>query len=91
MRSTLGYMRQSRIAPAVINAPAPAFIPQFSGTSLPSAGSHASDSKPERQVRGLQEERMDREAWKTMLEALKKLKVAREESNSMDVDENSTE
>lgn len=66
MRSSLAHIRQSRIAPSAIDAPAQGFVPQPLGAGLPNEGS--------RQNYGLQEERVERDAWNIILEALARLK-----------------
>ena len=71
LRSSLAHIRHSRIAPSAINAPPPAFIPPSLGVGLPTEGSSQSN-------RGLQEERVDRDAWKGILAALTRVKEARE-------------
>jgi len=89
IRSTLAQIRQSRIAPSAINAPPPNFVPQPSGVGTPSitsAGEEGPESKGHTKAeprRGLQEERVSRDAWKGILDALEKLKAARERENSV--------
>lgn len=90
IRSTLAQIRQSRIAPSAINAPPPNFVPQPSGVGTPSLGTTSGEEGPERKGytkseprRGLQEERVNRDAWKGILEALQRLKAARERENSV--------
>jgi len=68
IRSSLAHIRQSRIAPSAINAPPPGFIPPSLGVGLPSIERGKS--------RGLQEERIERDAWKGILDALTRLKRA---------------
>ncbi|KAF9786667.1 hypothetical protein BJ322DRAFT_1099164 [Thelephora terrestris] len=68
IRSSLAHIRQSRIAPSAINAPRSDFIPPPLGAGLPSEGS--------RHNFGLQEERVERDAWNAILGALTKLKAA---------------
>lgn len=73
IRSSLAHIRQSRIAPSAIDAPLPGSIPPSLGVGLPSAnGDHAKKN------RGLQEERIERDAWKGILDALTRLKQAKE-------------
>ncbi|TDL28138.1 hypothetical protein BD410DRAFT_782106 [Rickenella mellea] len=74
IRSTLAQIRQSRIAPSAINAPPPNFIPHSSGVGMPAMD----DATTENRSRGLQEERVNRDAWKGILEALTRLKAARD-------------
>lgn len=72
IRSSLAHIRQSRIAPSAINAPAPGFVPPSLGVGIPS-----SDGTYEKGSRGLQEERVERDAWKRILDALQRLQEAR--------------
>jgi len=67
IRSSLAHIRQSRIAPSAINAPRSDFIPPPLGAGLPSEGS--------RHKFGLQEERVERDAWNAILGALTKLQA----------------
>jgi len=67
IRSSLAHIRQSRIAPSAINAPRSDFIPPPLGAGLPSEGS--------RHKFGLQEERVERDAWNAILSALTKLQA----------------
>ena len=71
LRSSLAHIRHSRIAPSAINAPPPGFIPPSLGVGLPSEGSSQTN-------RGLQEERVDRDAWKGILAALIRIKEVRD-------------
>ncbi|KAF8167440.1 hypothetical protein B0H34DRAFT_681888 [Crassisporium funariophilum] len=73
LRSSLAHIRHSRIAPSAINAPPPGFIPPSLGVGLPAEGSSSKSN------RGLQEERVERDAWKGILAALTRMKEAREE------------
>ncbi|KAF9531856.1 hypothetical protein CPB83DRAFT_847931 [Crepidotus variabilis] len=72
IRSSLAHIRHSRIAPSAINAPSPGFIPPSLGVGLPA------DSNITEKNRGLQEERVERDAWKGILSALMRMKEARE-------------
>lgn len=77
MRSSLAHIRHSRIAPSAINAPPPGFVPPSLGVSSPSSpaeGANAADSGG----RGLQEERVERDAWLGILTALTRLKETRD-------------
>ncbi|KAH7907030.1 hypothetical protein BJ138DRAFT_1137717 [Hygrophoropsis aurantiaca] len=87
IRSSLAHIRQSRIAPSAITAPPPGFVPPSLGVGLPSG-----DTDSNGESRGLQEERVERDAWVGILSALTRLKAARERemvesqaSDSMDV------
>ncbi|KAJ7805213.1 hypothetical protein B0H14DRAFT_2881377, partial [Mycena olivaceomarginata] len=71
IRSSLAHIRQSRIAPSAINAPPPNFVPPSLGVGLPSSDERSSPRKN----RGLQEERIERDAWKGILDALRRLKA----------------
>ncbi|KAI6048000.1 hypothetical protein EDC04DRAFT_43648 [Pisolithus marmoratus] len=93
IRSSLAHIRQSRIAPSAINAPPPNFIPPSLGVSIPtpSAGGDKGGEGTTEVSRGLQEERVDHDAWVGILNALKRLKAAREqEQASRDAGQSST-
>ena len=75
LRSSLAHIRHSRIAPSAINAPPPGFIPPSLGVGLPSEGSSQTS-------RGLQEERVDRDAWKGILAALTRIKEVRDKDST---------
>ncbi|KAJ3517058.1 hypothetical protein NMY22_g14054 [Coprinellus aureogranulatus] len=79
IRSALAHIRRSRIAPSAINAPPQDFIPPSLGIGVPSEGSPASSRN-----RGLQEEKVDREAWKGILDALTRLKAERDAERQKD-------
>ncbi|KAF8910049.1 hypothetical protein CPB84DRAFT_1673038 [Gymnopilus junonius] len=72
IRSQLAHIRHSRIAPSAINAPPPGFIPPSLGVGLPSDGNTLKTNQ------GLQEERVERDAWKGILMALTRIKEARD-------------
>ncbi|KAF7793477.1 hypothetical protein EIP86_004589 [Pleurotus ostreatoroseus] len=74
IRSSLAHIRQSRIAPSAINAPPPGFVPPSLGVGLPTSDSSSTADGG----RGLQEERVERDAWNGILDALTRLKEARE-------------
>ncbi|GJE86282.1 mediator of RNA polymerase II transcription subunit 11 [Phanerochaete sordida] len=74
MRSSLAHIRHSRIAPSAINAPPPGFVPPSLGVGLPTA----TDASSEQGGRGLQEERVERDAWTGILDALTRLKQERD-------------
>ncbi|KZV69729.1 hypothetical protein PENSPDRAFT_675980 [Peniophora sp. CONT] len=84
IRSSLAHIRQSRIAPSTINAPPPGFIPPALGVGLPQTATGSSGaedaSRPEShaKTRGLQEERVERDAWRGVLDALERIKLARD-------------
>nr|GAT61314.1 predicted protein [Mycena chlorophos] len=75
IRSSLAQITHSRIAPSAINAPAPNFTPPSLGVGLPAS------SSAEKQNRGLQEERVERDAWKGILDALQRLKLKQEQES----------
>ncbi|KAI0778640.1 hypothetical protein BD413DRAFT_113755 [Trametes elegans] len=78
IRSSLAHIRQSRIAPSAINAPPPNFVPPPLGVGLPSADAGGAS----RGERGLQEERVERDAWTGILDALTRLKDARDKDEA---------
>jgi hypothetical protein len=69
MRSSLAHIRHSRISPSAIMAPPPGFVPPSLGVGLPSEGNSVQKN------RGLQEERVERDAWKGILNALTRMKA----------------
>ncbi|KAJ7492176.1 hypothetical protein FB451DRAFT_1022422 [Mycena latifolia] len=72
IRSSLAHIRHARIAPSAINAPPPNFVPPSLGVGMPSPNEEGSAL---RKNRGLQEERIERDAWKGILDALRRLKA----------------
>ncbi|KAF8624226.1 hypothetical protein AX15_005990 [Amanita polypyramis BW_CC] len=84
LRSSLAHIRHSRIAPSAINAPAANFIPPSLGVGLPTSNMTNSFSSTQQAAaptrgRGLQEERVERNAWQGLLDALLRVKAARED------------
>ncbi|KAH9943993.1 uncharacterized protein BXZ73DRAFT_39974 [Epithele typhae] len=76
IRSSLAHIRHSRVAPSAIDAPPPGFVPPALGVGLPAAdGSTAARARGDR---GLQEERVERDAWVGILGALTRVKAARD-------------
>lgn len=69
IRSSLAHIRQSRIAPSAITAPSLGFVPPSLGVGLP---------RPAGTSRGLQEERIDRDAWVGILDALTRLRASQQ-------------
>lgn len=94
MRSTLAHIRQSRIAPSAIDAPPPNFIPQPAGvgtpvpTAAPEDGATKKDEDEEDPLmkRALQEERVSRDAWRGILDALTRLKNARDNEGAVQME-----
>ncbi|KAJ7269264.1 hypothetical protein B0H12DRAFT_1094931 [Mycena haematopus] len=78
IRSSLAHIRNSRIAPSAINAPPPNFVPPSLGVGIPSSSDEGSAP---RKNRGLQEERIERDAWKGILDALRRLKAEQQVQN----------
>ncbi|KAJ3485721.1 hypothetical protein NLJ89_g11876 [Agrocybe chaxingu] len=78
IRSSLAHIRHSRIAPSAINAPPPGSVPPSLGVGLPSDGSTTA------RTRGLQEERIERDAWKGILAALTRIKEEQESKMKVD-------
>ncbi|KAF7337636.1 Mediator of RNA polymerase II transcription subunit 11 [Mycena sanguinolenta] len=62
IRSSVAHIRNLRIAPSAINAPPPKFVPPSLGVGMPSDDD---ESSAPRRIYGLQEERIERDAWKT--------------------------
>lgn len=84
IRSSLAHIRQARFAPSTINAPDPGFVPPPLGVGM--RGADASDHDPTK-TRGFQEERVERDAWKGILDALTRIKQARDEDRRKEDDE----
>ncbi|KAL1732069.1 hypothetical protein EV714DRAFT_207602 [Schizophyllum commune] len=90
IRSSLAHIRHARMTPSSIIAPdaisppkAPGqppqpFTPPAFGVGLP----YDEDDAKRRNERGLQEARIERDAWKGILDALMKLKKARDEERA---------
>ena len=98
MRSALAQIRQSRVAPSAINAPSAGFVPRSSGVGTPSLSdgipgtadssigtSNATSNSRQQSKWGLQEERISRDAWKGMLDALTRLRAIRERSDQAEL------
>lgn len=68
LRSAMAHLRRARVAPAAITAPAPGFVPTAFGVG-PEAGLNA---------RGFQETRLERDAWRGVVDALDRLVQVRE-------------
>lgn len=64
LRTAMAHLRRARVAPAAITAPPPGFVPAAFGVG-PEAGLNA---------RGLQETRLERDAWHGVVQALERLK-----------------
>ena len=87
MRWVLAQIAKARIAPSAIEAPPPSFIPQPMGVGTPptisrnskngtkSASQTETESREDESFKlGLQEERINRDAWRGILDALQRLK-----------------
>ncbi|KAI0064487.1 hypothetical protein BV25DRAFT_1822845 [Artomyces pyxidatus] len=77
IRSSLAHIRQARIAPSALDAPPPGFVPPAQGVGLPGG----SDPK----MRGLQEERVERDAWRGVLDALTRLRDAQTREDDVEM------
>ncbi|KAF8270966.1 hypothetical protein EI94DRAFT_1721624 [Lactarius quietus] len=86
LRSSLAYIRAARISPAVLTAPPAGFVPPPQGVGLPASPAPGgqmllSDAGGgggvKEQTRGLLEERVERDAWRGVLDALTRLRDAR--------------
>ncbi|KZT27593.1 hypothetical protein NEOLEDRAFT_1130598 [Neolentinus lepideus HHB14362 ss-1] len=73
MRSSLAHIRQARFAHSTINAPESHLVPTPLGVGL-----RGQEGDPAA-ARGFQEERVERDAWKGVLDALTRIKHARDE------------
>ncbi|KAF8270965.1 hypothetical protein EI94DRAFT_1698461 [Lactarius quietus] len=78
LRSSLAYIRAARISPAVLTAPPAGFVPPPQGVGLPAPPAPGgqmllSDAGGgggvKEQTRGLLEERVERDAWRGVLDA----------------------
>lgn len=78
IRSSLAHIRHSRIAPSAIDAPPPRSVPPSLGVGVPSS---AEEGQKGMGSRGLQEERVERDAWQGILDALTRLKAAKEKED----------
>ena len=85
IRSSLAHIRQSRIAPSAINAPPAGFVPPSLGIGLPPPTDGPASA--DKGGRGLQEERVERDAWNGILDALTRLKQARDRERDAQMDE----
>lgn len=73
IRSSLAHIRQSRIPPTSIDAPSQGFRPRAPGVGLPPL--NRQDPLAEQpKIRGLQEERTERDAWQGILDALTRMR-----------------
>ncbi|KAI0295141.1 hypothetical protein B0F90DRAFT_1638345 [Multifurca ochricompacta] len=74
LRSSLAHIRAASISPAVLTAPPNGFVPppQGSGDKAAGGGVEVKDK-----TRGLLEERVERDAWRGVLDALSRLRDAR--------------
>lgn len=81
IRQSIAYIRHARIAPAAIDAPPLNFIPPSLGVGL--------SGVQEKSSQGLQADRVDRDAWVGIREALSRLKTARQNdiAHAQDVDD----
>ncbi|KAF8517962.1 hypothetical protein BU17DRAFT_49200 [Hysterangium stoloniferum] len=70
LRACLAQLRKARVSPASIDALPPGFVPPTFGVGSPEnlEGNHEN--------KGLQELRVERDAWKGVLDALQRLKAA---------------
>ncbi len=79
LRASLAHIRAARISPAVLTAPPAGFVPPPQGVGLPAPPAPAPSEDPgvKEQTRGLLEERIERDAWHGILDALTRLRDAR--------------
>ena len=76
LRSSLAHIHAARISPAVLTAPPAGFVPPPQGVGLPAPPAPGGGGMKE-QTRGLLEERVERDAWRGVLDALTRLRDAR--------------
>jgi len=92
IRSSLAHIRQSRISPATIIAPSHGTaLPSF-GVGLPPPATASTTAAPlspdQSNSMGLQEQKLERDAWKGIVSALARLKSEKdaEPAEKMDTD-----
>lgn len=73
LKDMLAHVKQARIAPSTITAPPPNFVPPSLGVGIPIAVSDEEAKVSKKIHRGLQEERVERDAWKGIFSSLQKL------------------
>ncbi|KZS91667.1 hypothetical protein SISNIDRAFT_429908, partial [Sistotremastrum niveocremeum HHB9708] len=71
IRTAIAHIRKARIAPSTINAPPLGFVPPSFGVGLPEAHQDDRTSGSDASIaQGFQECRVERDAWKSIYEAL---------------------
>ncbi|KAH8835649.1 hypothetical protein DL96DRAFT_1575065 [Flagelloscypha sp. PMI_526] len=73
IKSMLAHIKDAKITPSKITAPPPGFVPPSLGVGRPVAMSDEEAQSQKEMNRGLQEERVERDAWKAILKSLTKL------------------
>jgi len=84
IRKALSNLRLSRVSPSSINAPPPGFIPPPLGVG-PAAmppGDGSSSANDDGPKAGLQETRVERDAWVAIVQALQAYKKAQEDAST---------
>ncbi|KIJ55454.1 hypothetical protein M422DRAFT_57872 [Sphaerobolus stellatus SS14] len=74
LRTCLAQLRRDRVAPSSIDAVPPNFVPPSFGVGLPNDPNAANSKEANK---SLQEIRVERDAWKGVLNALQRLKAAK--------------
>ena len=87
LRSSLAHIYAARISPAVLTAPPAGFVPPPQGVGLPfpsdpsdrggASGGSKDIAGAKEKMRGLLEERVERDAWRGALDALTRLRDAK--------------
>ncbi|KAI0270419.1 hypothetical protein BC834DRAFT_861335 [Gloeopeniophorella convolvens] len=77
LRSSLAHIRAARIAPAALTAPPAGFVPPRQGVGLPASPGESAEKGSGEKARGLLEERVERDAWRGVFDALARLQDAR--------------
>lgn len=88
LKKALYHLRQEKISPSSIIAPSPDFVPPTLGIG-PARDSGASSTPEQDEIyrQGLQETRVEKEAWLGIVASLEQLKAARSsEPHTMDFD-----
>ncbi|KAG9019541.1 hypothetical protein FRB90_000850 [Tulasnella sp. 427] len=82
LRKALHHLRQEKISPSSIIAPPPDYVPPTLGIGPPrNSDASAQPEQDEIYRQGLQETRVEKEAWLGIVASLEKLKAARERSS----------
>lgn len=88
LKKALYHLRQEKISPSSISAPPPDFVPPTLGIGPPrDSGASSTPEQDEIYRQGLQETRVEKEAWLGIVASLEQLKTARSSEPLMDFDQ----